>query len=280
MPLHDILVLLDASEQGKERLRLAANLASRHGAHLTGLHVFDPMPPLFIPDPSGGAAIAELLEQLRQEALTAAAGIEAGFREQLRRDGIAGEWRLVEGSIPQRTALHARYADLVILGQDNPDAEPSADGVTIEAVLFTSGRPVLLVPYAGRFATLGRRVLIGWNGSREASRAVHDALPLIAGAEQVTILAVNPEAGGGGHGEEPGADIARHLARHGLAVTVERAAGAEIGAGDMLLNRAAEIGTDLIVTGAYGHSRFRELVLGGVTRTLLRQMTVPVLMSH
>ncbi len=280
MPLHDILVQLDATEQSGQRLRLAADIARKHGAHLTGLHVYDPMPALFVPDPSGGAVIAELLEQLRADAIAAATRIEAGFREQLRREGIAGEWRLVEGSVPQRTALHARYADLVILGQDNPAAEEDADGVTIEATLFTSGRPVLLVPFAGRFETLGRRVLIGWNASREASRAVHDALPLIAGAEQVTILAVNPESGGGPHGEEPGADIARHLARHGLAVTVERTAAAEVGAGDLLLNRAAEIGADLIVTGAYGHSRFRELVLGGVTRTLLRQMTVPVLMAH
>jgi nucleotide-binding universal stress UspA family protein len=278
MPLQDILVQLDATAQSAQRLRLAADLARKHGAHLTGLHVYDPMPALFVPDPSGGAVIADLLEQLRADALATAAGVEATFREQLRRDGIAGEWRLVEGSIPQRTALHARYADLVILGQDNPADDQPADGITIEATLFTSGRPVLLVPHAGRFETLGRRVLIGWNASREASRAVHDALPVIAGADQVTILAVNPEDGG--HGEEPGADIARHLARHGLAVTVERAAGSEIGAGDMLLNRAAEIGADLIVTGAYGHSRFRELVLGGVTRTLLRQMTVPVLMSH
>ncbi len=278
MPLHDILVQLDSTEQSGQRLRLAADLARKHGAHLTGLHVYDPMPALFVPDPSGGAVIAELLEQIRADAIAAATRIEADFRERIQREGIAGEWRLVEGSVPQRTALHARYADLVILGQDDPTTEEDADGVTIEATLFTSGRPVLLVPFAGRFETLGRRVLIGWNAGREASRAVHDALPLIAGAEQVTILAVNP--GDGGHGEEPGADIARHLARHGLAVTVERTAAAEIGAGDLLLNRAAEIGADLIVTGAYGHSRFRELVLGGVTRTLLRQMTVPVLMSH
>lgn len=278
MPFRDILVQLDATGQSAQRLRLAADLARRHGAHLTGLHVYDPMPALFVPDPSGGAVIADLLEQFRAEALAAAADIEVRFRQTLEREGIAGEWRLVEGPVPQRTALHARYADLVILGQDDPATEKDADGVTIEAALFTSGRPILLVPHAGQFATLGRRVLIGWNASREASRAVHDALPLIAGAEQVTILAVNPDDGG--HGEEPGADIARHLARHGLAVTVERTVGAEIGAGDLLLNRAAEIGADLIVTGAYGHSRFRELVLGGVTRTLLRQMTVPVLMSH
>lgn len=278
MPLHDILVQLDATEQSAQRLRLAADLARKHGAHLTGLHVYDPMPALFVPDPSGGAVIADLLEQLRADAIAAAADIEARFRQTLQREGIAGEWRLVEGSVPQRTALHARYSDLAILGQDDPATEEDADGVTIEATLFTSGRPILLVPYAGQFETLGRRVLIGWNASREASRAVHDALPVIAGAEQVTILAVNPDDGG--HGEEPGTDIARHLARHGLAVTVERTVGAEIGAGDLLLNRAAEIGADLIVTGAYGHSRFRELVLGGVTRTLLRQMTVPVLMSH
>jgi nucleotide-binding universal stress UspA family protein len=123
-------------------------------------------------------------------------------------------------------------------------------------------------------------VLVGWNAGREATRAVHDALPLLVKASSVTITAVNPRVGLGAHGQEPGADIARHLARHGVTVEVEHTAAPEIGAADILLNRASELSADLLVVGAYGHSRLREFLLGGVTRSLLHQMTLPVLLSH
>lgn len=280
MQLKDILVHLDATEQARTRLRLAAELARRHDAHLTGLQVVDIMLPAIAgADAGGGAALGELLEQMRQDALADAAKVEAAFRERLRLDGIAGEWRLVEGITPEIVALHARYADLVVLGQEDPEGSHVA-GPVIEQALFASGRPVLLVPYAGRFDSLGRRVLIGWNASREAARAVNDALPLIAQAESTTVLAINPRRGLGGHGEEPGADIARHLARHGLKVSVEHTVATGISDAEVLLNYASDHSADLLVIGGYGHSRFRELVLGGVTRTLLREMTVPVLMSH
>jgi nucleotide-binding universal stress UspA family protein len=281
MLLRDILVHLDATEQGLTRLRLAADLARRHQAHLTGMYVFDSMLPLMMPDPGGAAAlIADMLERMREEAIAGGAKVEAIFREQLRRDGILGEWRLVEGAVPEQVMLHARYADLLVLGQEDPDGLQAAAGATIEAALFSSGRPVLVVPYAGSFKTVGRRVLVGWNASREAVRAVHDALPLIADAESATVLAVNPRPGITGHGEEPGADIARHLARHGLKVTTERMDAPEISAGELILNHAAGMSADLLVVGAYGHSRTREIILGGATRTLLRQMTLPVLMAH
>lgn len=282
MRLKDILVQLDASEQSKTRLSLAASLARRHGAHLTGLHVVDAILPIMpLASPGGGAAmVGPLLETLRDQALAEAARVEAAFQEHLRREGVAGEWRLVEGLAPAEMALHARYADLVVLGQADPEGVQASANAVIEAVLFASGRPVLLVPYAGRFDSLGERVLVGWNATREATRALHDALPLLAEARSVTVLSVNPVPGLDAHGEEPGADIARHLARHGLTVTVEQVTAPELGAENVLLNRAAEIPADLLVIGAYGHSRLREMMLGGVTRSLLRQMTVPVLLSH
>jgi nucleotide-binding universal stress UspA family protein len=281
MPLRDILVHLDVSEQARTRLALAATLARRHEAHLAGLFVVDILVPMIAAGDGGsGAALATLLDGMRRDAQAEATAVETAFRERLRRDGIAGEWRLLAGPAPDLIALHARYADLVVLGQEDPEGSRTGTGTIIEAALFTSGRPVLVVPYAGRFETAGRRVLIGWNASREAARAVHDALPLIAGADSVTVLAVNPRLGLDGHGEEPGTAIARHLARHGLAVQTEHTAAPELGAGDILLNRAAELAADLLVVGAYGHSRLRETILGGVTRTLLDHMTLPVLMAH
>ncbi|MEN9499536.1 MAG: hypothetical protein RIS83_1355, partial [Pseudomonadota bacterium] len=205
------------------------------------------------------------------------AQLQATFQEAIRREGVMGEWREVEGSAAEVVALHGRYADLIVLGQE----DPAGDNVGImEAALFEAGRPVLAIPFAGQFRDIGRRVLVGWNASREASRAVHDALPLLAAAESATVFLANPKRGLGGHGEEPGADIARHLARHGLKVQVTKAVADDVEDSALLLNQASDIGADLLVIGAYGHSRLREFILGGVTRTLLRQMTIPVLLSH
>ncbi len=281
MPLKDILVHLDGSKPAEGRLRLAADLARQHGAHLAVLHVVDTdLPMMASVDAGGGAAIARVMEDMRAQALADGARLETLARERLRRDGLSGEWRQAEGMTAELVALHARYVDLAVIGQDDPDGDSPHAGAVVEQVLFSSGRPALVVPYAGEFQTLGRRVLIGWNASREAARAVHDALPLLTTADVVTVLSVNPSRGRGAHGDRPGADIALHLARHGIKVQVEQSIAPDIGDADVLLNHTSEMGADLIVIGAYGHSRLREMVLGGVTRTLLRQMTVPVLMAH
>jgi nucleotide-binding universal stress UspA family protein len=281
MAMKDILVHLDATAASAARLDVAAGLAQRLGAHLVGLFVVDiPLPVFAGGDVGGGAVTAELLTQLRDSAVADAARIAPTFQERLRRDGISGEWREAEGSTPPQVALHGRYADLVVVGQSNPDGGNPAAEATVEAALFTSGRPVLVVPYTWKGGTVGQRALLGWNASREAARAVNDALPLLQGAANVTVLTINATATPGGHGEQPGADIALHLARHGLKVTVRHVDGADIGAGDLILNEAADLQADLIVMGGYGHSRLRELVLGGATRTILKQMTAPVLLSH
>jgi nucleotide-binding universal stress UspA family protein len=281
MAFSDILVHLDSAPQSTNRLAIAADLARRHQAHLTALFVVDVTPPIIgAADAGSGAVLAGIIEQMRDDALEKSRVVEAAFTATLTRDGIAGEWRLAEGRTAEQVALHGRYADLVVLGQANPNEGEAAGAAVVGAAIFESGRPVLVVPHAGTFASVGQRVLVGWNASREAARAVHDALPLLAAAGSVTISAVNPRRGLGGHGDEPGADIARHLARHGVRVMVEHTAAPEIGAADILLNRASELSADLLVVGAYGHSRLREFLLGGVTRSLLREMTVPVLLSH
>lgn len=281
MPYRDLLVHLDASAQSAQRLHLAMDLARRHDAHLAAIFVVDmALPMVAMADAGGGAVLGGLMEEMRAAALEDARRIEAAFRERATREGVRGEWRLAEGMLREEIALHARYADLAIIGQEDPEtAAPGTTGL-VGDVLFGAGRPVLVVPYAGHYASVGTRVLVGWNASREAARAVNDALPMIAGATTTCILAANPEKGIAGHGEEPGADIALHLARHGLAVTVEHRVAPDIPDSDLLLNHASDMSADLLVVGAYGHSRLREFVLGGVTRTLLRQMTVPVLMSH
>lgn len=281
MALKDILVHLDAREEAgaDSRLDIAVGLARRHGAHLVGLHVVDVAIPAGIVGDPGGAGYAELYEALRDAAVEAASRVEARFRERIRRDGVAGEWRCAEGFTAEAVTLHARYADLAILGQHDP-AGPDTGAAAVTETLFGAGRPVLVVPHAGRFAEAGRRVLVAWNASREAARAVNDALPILRTAEAVTVLAVNPERGIAGHGEEPAADIALHLARHGVRATAEQVTAPDLPDAEALLNALAERGADLLVMGGYGHSRLREFVLGGVTRTLLRSMTAPVLLSH
>ncbi|MCO6415914.1 universal stress protein [Siccirubricoccus sp. KC 17139] len=280
MSLKDLLVHLDATERSAARLQFAADLARRHGAHLTGLFVVDAVLPALAAADAGGVAAVGVIDALREEGLAAAAKAEAAFRACLRREDLPGEWRQAEGSIAEVVTQHARYADLTILGQASPDGMPPGAGTVIEQVLFGAGRPVLVVPYADSFGVPGERALIGWNASREAARAVRDALPLLVGAGTATVLVVSPGGAAGVHGEDPGADIARHLARHGVAVRVERSSGTEISVADILLNHAAELQADLLVIGGYGHSRLREWALGGVTRRLLQEMTLPVLLSH
>jgi len=279
MKICEILVHLDNTPRAEVRLAIAASLARQHAAHLTALQVIDVAVPVMAMGDGGGggAVIAELMEQMRQSALAAGQKLKTAFEAALVREGIMGEWRQVEGTTAEILALHGRYADLVVLGQNDPESDNAG---VLEAVLFDSGRPVLAIPFAGKFTTIGKRVLVGWNASREATRAVHDALPILAKAESTTIFLANPKRGLGAHGDEPGADIARHLARHGLKVEVAKAVADDVSDSALLLNHASDMGADLLVMGAYGHSRLREFILGGVTRSLLREMTVPVLLSH
>jgi nucleotide-binding universal stress UspA family protein len=285
MPFKDILVHLDNGPRSAVRLELSARLAQRDGAHLTGVYVIDiPAVEFFYGAamPMGSSGAEQFVDQMRADAIAAAEPVEAGFRELLRREGLDGGWRLVEGDLRANVALHARYADLTVLGQANPyDHQDGVDhDAAVTAALMSSGRPVLVVPFAGVFPTLGERVLVAWNASREAARAVNDAMPLLRQATAVTVLTINPARGVSEDRDIPAADIALHLARHGVRAEAAHTVATDIPEDEALLSYAADIGADLIVAGAYGHSRARELVFGGVTRTLLREMTAPVFLSH
>ena len=275
MGLKDLLVHVDNDPACSSRVDVAAAIAARHDAHLTGLHAMGwPRPPGYIE-----VMPPNFLEEQQRQLEGFARQAEARFHEGARRRGVQGEWRVDTGDIIDITKLHARYADLTVVGQgvDLKDAPHDLASLPTELALGV-GRPVLVVPRYGTFDTIGQRVLIAWNGSREATRAVHDALPLLKLAKTVTVLSIDPERDTGDR--MPGADIALHLARHEVAAEGMWTLGLDISVGDLLLSRAADLGADLIVMGAYGHSRVRELVLGGATRHILQHMTVPVLMSH
>jgi nucleotide-binding universal stress UspA family protein len=283
MDFRDILVHVDNSPRCEARLALAISLAHNFAAHLTGLHVIDIPPVDFFYGaamPFAGAGPELAMDRMRAEAVAASDVLQARFRDMLQREGLQGGWRRAEGSVGGTLALHARYADLAILGQLDPyQPQPGIRDSGIVACVMTSGRPVLAVPFAGTF-TMPERPLVAWNASREAARAVNDALPLLERAKMVTVLAVNPRYGIGGHGDVPATDIALHLARHGVRAEAAHTIAEDIGDAEALLSYASDISADLIVAGAYGHSRAREMVFGGVTRTLLAEMTVPVLLSH
>ena len=278
MAFKDLLVHIDDTKACDRRVAAAIMLARTHDAHLTGLYIGGAMRlPTYVDAELPRQVIED--QQKRLEAL--AWRRRSRFTEAAEKNGLVADCRIETDSFeaaPSILARHARYADLTIVGQSNPDEAGMPGPDVVESAFLSSGRPALVVPYIGAQDSIGKRVLIAWDGSREATRAVNDALPILVQAKPVIVLAVNPNDGG--HRRQPGADIAHHLARHGVSVDCKATYANDIGIGDTILSRAADESVDLIVMGAYGHSRLREMVLGGVTRHMLRHMTVPVFMSH
>lgn len=276
MAFKDILVYVDATKMAPSCLDVATMLAASHEAHLTALHVS--APPFIMGDFGPGGAV-EVIHWQEEQARLLAERAEQEVAAARQRSGCAIEWRRAAGEVPATVQLHGHYADLIVVGQGGRPEDPSMVADLLpETIVMGCGRPALIVPMYGKFPRVGERVLIAWNRTREATRAVHDALPMLARAKTVQILEVNPPAERQPH--ISGADVALHLARHGVKAEVEGATVSDIDVGATILSRAADLSADLLVTGAYGHSRLRELTLGGVTRHLLKHMTVPVLMSH
>jgi len=283
--LRDITVVLDGSAPSESRLTLAIALAQQHDAHLTGISALTLLMPARPVVHPGGYSERDMLPtsslvNLGDVAAEKAERIEAAFQERLRLSGVQGEWRVVSDKLSEAVARQARHADLIILGQVDPNHPPLLAGrQLVEDVLLTSGRPTLVIPYIGRFETFGTNILVAWNDSSEAARAVHDAIPLLAKAASVTILAVNP-GGREAATDDATTDLIHHLARHGISAKPARTVAAEISISDVLLSYAADINADLLIAGGYGHSRLRERILGSTTHKLLQHLTVPVLMSH
>ncbi len=275
--LKDILVHIDASKECDERLKVAAILARAHEAHLTGAYVVTRSQ---IPSHLEVQIPKDLIARADAARFAAAAIARGRFDESCRQAGVSCEWRQSEGSLVEALSLSARYADLAVVSQRNPEGESFDTGEMPDRFILSSGRPSLVVPYVGAFSKIGHTVVVSWDASRLATRAVNDALPILRRAAKVCLLAINPKGGAEGHGDLPGADIGLHLARHGVKAEASSLRADDIDVGDALLSRAADLGADLIVMGAYGHARWRELALGGVTRHMLAHMTVPVFMSH
>jgi nucleotide-binding universal stress UspA family protein len=280
MDIKNILVHIDSSERCAERLRIAAILAKQRDAHLSGLYVIpEPFYPIYA---EGSFVSMDLIDSMEQDSREGCSKAEENFRAFADREGLPAEWREEQGPIGPVVSRHGRYADLTIIGKGNLDEPLKYPNPFLAAdVVMESGRPVLVIPNEGHFDGVGRRMMVCWNASRESVRAVNDALPLLQKADKVTILAVNPQqSGSGDHGEIPCADIALHLARHGVNAEAASVTTEIDDVGEIILSRAFDLDVDLIVSGAYGHSRTREWILGGVTETLLRDAEMPVFLAH
>jgi nucleotide-binding universal stress UspA family protein len=276
--LRDITVIVDTHGE-RRAAQLAAELARRAGAHLTGIALaYDPLMPVYTvaaPIPT------DFIVAAHEQGLADAKAALAAFDAIAGAAGISFESRLVQSITGDGLSGMARNAiatDLAVVGQNDPDREEPLREALIEALLFQAGLPTLLVPYRGPRELAGGKALIAWNGSAQAGRAVRAALPLLAATGEVLIAIV--DEGAPPSGEAQGADVGAWLARHDLAVTVRTVANAHEGAGQALLSLAADEGADLLVMGAYGHSRIRQFLLGGVTRHVLVNATIPVLMVH
>jgi nucleotide-binding universal stress UspA family protein len=279
MALKDILVHMDSSPAAPDRLDYAIRLAQRHEAHLAALYVVAIAPIHQYTEADLGPELIEAHDKFMRES---AAEAKAIFDAKTQAAGIAAEWRQAEGAVPEMVTLHARYADLVVVGQRMKDRlDAGAAPELPDHVVLDVGRPAVVVPHGKTFPTTGDRVLLAWNASRAAARAANDALPILEAAAEVRILIINPESGIMGHGELPGTDIATHLARHdvkGEVVQVNIADRSEVA--DELLKQLAAFNADFMVMGSYGSFRLRELVFGGVTRRILDAMTVPIFLSR
>ncbi|PMS17210.1 universal stress protein UspA [Trinickia dabaoshanensis] len=275
MSYKTLLVHVDDSARSEARTAFACDLALKYGAHLIGLYVVcqEVLRPLVTGQESLDLGANEARHAQRMN------DAQARFTAQAQRAGCPFEWRAPSGPSVETAVLHARHADLLVFGQEDP--EDSATHIAryfVEDVIMSAGRPAIVMPHAGRVATFGESVLVAWDGGREAARALADAVPILKRARFVTVVSVSkrPEDS---TAEE--IDVAAYLERHGVRASfasVPRQSG--MGTGATLLNQLSDRHADLLVMGAYGHARARERVLGGVTHTLFETMTVPVFMSH
>ncbi len=280
MAYRTILVHLGDAGIAEATLKAAIQQATIHNAHLIGVHV---VPSIRIYASVEAYIPTEVIEIQREENQKKAEALGEMFEAEIKKAGISGEWRIsdIQGRSPASEIVnHGRRADLIVTSQANPDDNFQGSSSWSEQIMIEAGRPVLFIPYIGNKRPIGKNVLVAWNGSRESARAVFDALPILKRAESVEVLWANPPANSDSEMSIMGSEIANTLARHDVKVTADHGINHDISIGDELLSRASDHGSDLIVMGGYGHSRFREMILGGVTRLIMQSMTVPVLMSH
>lgn len=280
MSYKTILAILDTVDNATAVADFAFAIAAQTNAHVIGLHaetvaVVPLVAPMEIPDP---VAVQALQDMAHSETVE----IERIFRRKAEVEGVSFEWRSFASSTGYGTAPlieSARSADLLIASQADP-SKPSDSHVDVDNFLFESGRPVLMIPFVLRQPKPIKRVLIAWNGSKEAARAAFDALPILQAADEVEVFSVDPVDNALQSAAVAGAEIAATLARHGVKVTLATAQSADKSASAVIENRLSDSSIDLLVMGAYTHSRLWQMIFGGTTKSLLQSMTALTLLSR
>lgn len=278
MPGTTILVCMNDLERTDAMLSAMSVLAGQGDVHFVGCYV---IPAVQVYGGTGLSA-AQVFDGNRKHFQAEEQKTHDAFEAHAKAEGLSVEWRQVES---QTTMLSdgvlpmAMICDMVLTSQSREDSFALIESEFVERLVMESGRPVLTIPVFGDFKTFGQSVLCAWNSTRESARAVFDALDVMKSAKRTEICWIDPAKGENGL-DLPGAEIATVLARHGINTEVNAIATGGAKIGEALLSHAADTGADLIVMGAYGHSRMREFVFGGATQTMLEAMTVPVLMSH
>jgi len=275
--IKDLVVNLAVGADRDTAAQFAVSIAATFEAHIAGVaFAYDPViTPTVMDGLSGGWVDAQ-----RAENQAAAQKAVDRFEAAAKLQGLSAEHRIIEASLGKAASLFGhmtRRFDLAVVGQTDPE-RILPDDLMIEAALFESGRPMVVVPYIQKQGLKLNRVLVCWDGSRSAARAIADSLPFLKRGHSIEIVMVT---GGNGKADEmPGVDLAEHLARHDLKVEIKRLVAADVDVSNVILSYAADCSADFVVMGGYGHSRLREFVLGGATRGILQSMTVPVLMAH
>ena len=277
MALKDILVHVDGSEESQARIEAAIRLAKLHEAHIVGLFVVFP---IYLPPYVMNEFPAEVLSMLKKRDEQELQETKQRFETLLNNTDFTYEWRVGHGHYENLLCEHARYVDLLILGQRDADDHMVPTDASPDSVVLKSGRPAIIVPYIGIPDNFPDRSLIAWNGKRESLRAINDAMPILQKCSFVKVASFIEEAENSEAISLSEKEIIRHLGRHGVNAQAEIVNPGDLDIGNALLSYVADESVDLLVMGCYGHSRFRELLLGGVTKQIFAEMTIPVLMSR
>jgi nucleotide-binding universal stress UspA family protein len=279
MTYKTIAVSLNDVPRAGAVLDAAAAIAGFHGAHLIGCYIVPA--PIIYPE-VGFSAVSGVYDGHQAYFKEHLADTKLRFEKKLSQTGLTGEWRetqSVHSSIAPGVLEHGYGADLIVASQVAADEPGYVENDLVERLAMESGRPVLMVPQKGSFAGPASAI-VGFNATRESARAIFDSVPLLRMAKEVRVVWVDPQSERSIAGDVPGAEIAKALARHGIKATAEGLAAGGIDAGAALLQRARDTGADLVVMGAYAHSRLREYIFCGATLHVLENAEVPVLMSH
>ena len=279
MDFKNLLIHLDHSSGCQNRLQTTFDLARSFGAHITGLFV---VADYIIPSYVEAQISVDVITEVTENALARAHVTLGEYQKLAEEAGVSMDSHVLEGQLIPILREHSKYADLLVLGQDQPDDTDNTSYGLADALLFEGGCACLVVPHSGKLTAPGQRVLLTWNASRESARALREALPLLARAETVVTLTSEPDDGNSGlaRGHPHADELARFLESHGIAAISSGISDPDISATDAIIGQAAEMNADLVVMGGYGHARLREIILGGVTRDLLKQTTVPLLLAH